>query len=250
MLHRYRALAARESIRVFRAKLPPAADAGPEALPQREALDSVLRDFDIGSFVGLAPDALALVLPETILEAKHHRQPAEWAKWAEHHWQPAEWASHRPAGPFPEVLRGVSSRNHCTIVVKTLTGNLWKWHLEEAEAAALRPGESIWARIHVWEVERLLLDIDAHDTSQLVVLFEFAGTVRTLSHPFLSLEAYGAHGAEILLHVKFRDLQLPQLDWSTYTNLFARFDTITLAGITRNGESWPAPSSTPGQPPD
>jgi hypothetical protein len=199
MLHRYRALAALESIRVFRATLPPAADARPETLRQREALDSALRDFDIGSFVGLdAP----LLLPETEC-------------------QPAEWARARPARPFPEVLRGDTSRKYCTIVVKTLTEKYLTWRFDEAEAAPRRPGESIWAGIHVWQVKRLLHDVQGYPPCQIVLLFDDAGTWRTLNHPFLSLEAYGAFGAEILLQTSFptergqRDAQLPQLDWRT-----------------------------------
>jgi hypothetical protein len=54
VLHRYRALAVRESITALRASLPPAADAPPETLPEREALVTALHDFDIGSSVGLS----------------------------------------------------------------------------------------------------------------------------------------------------------------------------------------------------
>ena len=177
VLHRYRALAVRESITALRASLPPAADAPPETLPEREALVTALDDFDIGSSVGLSAPFL---LPEC---------------------QPAEWANARRNKPFPEGLRGDASCRHCTIRIKSLTGKTLRWYFEEAEAAPLRPGESIWSRIYLWEIAHVFQSLEGTPPDQSQFMFDDAGTWRTLGHPFLSFEAYGVFGAEIALHM-------------------------------------------------
>jgi hypothetical protein len=123
-------MAARESITVLRSSL---ADAEPEALPQREALAIMLGNFDIARFVGLSAP---LLLPDC---------------------QPAEWVDARSDVPFRKDVQGDASREHCTIRVKTLTGKLLRWRFEVAEAIPLRPGESIWARIYVFELVELFL---------------------------------------------------------------------------------------------
>ena len=97
------------------------------------------------------------------------------------------------------------------------------WRFEKAEVAALRPGESVWSRIHVWEVKRLLGDIEGYQPDRLVLLFDDAGTWRALNHPFLSLEAYGAFGAELLLQTSTgneRDAQAP-IDWEVGLGFFS-----------------------------
>ena len=178
VLHRYRALAVRESITALRASLAPAADAPPEMLPRQEALATALHDFDIGSSVGLSAPFL---LPEC---------------------QPAAWANARCNRPFPEgLLRGDASRRHCTIHIKTLTEKTSRWYFEEAEAAPLRPGESIWFRIYLWEIAHLFQSLEGYPPDKVQFMFDDAGTWRTLGHPFLSLEAYGIFGAELALHM-------------------------------------------------
>jgi hypothetical protein len=178
VLHRYRALAVRESITALRASLPPAADAPPETLPQREALATALHDFDIGSFVGLSAPFL---LPEC---------------------QPSEWANARRNGPFSEgLLRGDASCGHrASICIKTLTGRSVNLRFEESEAAPLRPGESIWSRIYVWQLAHLLHDYEGHPPDVMQFMFDDTGTWRTLN-PLLSLEACGVFGAAVTLHV-------------------------------------------------
>jgi hypothetical protein len=192
VLHRYRALAVRESITALRASLPPAADAPPEKLPQQEALATALHDFDIGSFVGLSAPVL---LPEC---------------------QPAEWANARRNRPFPQGLLDPTvwpfGRHRASIRIKTLTGKSVNLCFEEAEearvwkkkrreAAPLRPGESIWSRIYVWQLANILHDREGHPPDVMQFMFDDAGTYRPL-HPLLSLEACGVFGAAVTLHVR------------------------------------------------
>ena len=93
------------------------------------------------------------------------------------------------------------SREHCTIRVKTLTGKLLRWRFEVAEAIPLRPGESIWARIYVFELVELFLHDEGGQNHLISFMLHDAGTWRTLSHRFLSLEAYGVFGAELRLEM-------------------------------------------------
>jgi hypothetical protein len=167
-------MAARESITVLRSSL---ADAEPEALPQREALAIMLGNFDIARFVGLSAP---LLLPDC---------------------QPAEWVDARSDVPFRKDVQGDASREHCTIRVKTLTGKLLRWRFEVAEAIPLRPGESIWARIYVFELVELFLHDEGGQNHLISFMLHDAGTWRTLSHRFLSLEAYGVFGAELRLEM-------------------------------------------------
>jgi hypothetical protein len=105
--------------------------------------------------------------------------------------------------------RGDASRRHCTVHIKPFHGNgfglkYWRWRFKESEAAPLRPGESIWSRIYVWELAHLLHDAEGtrhvwHDHDSLFMADD-AGTWRTL-HPLLSLEACGLFGAAITLHM-------------------------------------------------
>ncbi len=193
----------RESITALRASLPPAADAPPETLPQQEALATALHDFDIGSFVGLSAPFL---LPECQL---------------------AEWANAKRNRPFPQgLLRrpvfqdfddmwfgGDASRRHrASIRIKALSGRSVNLCFEEAEearvwkakrreAAPLRPGESIWSRIYVWQLAYILQDREGCPPDIMQFMFDDAGTYRPL-HPLLSLEACGVFGAAVTLHVR------------------------------------------------
>ena len=209
--HRYRALLVREAITALRASLPPAADAPRETRPEREALATALHDFDIGSFVGLSAPFL---LPEC---------------------QPAAWANARCNRPFPEgLLRGdASCRHRATIHIITIYKS-WTLRFEESEAAPLRPGESIWSRIYVWELAHLLHEAEGtrhvwHDHDSLFMADD-AGTWRTL-HPLLSLEACGVFGAAVTLHLTRETREWP--GWNLGTPGIS--DADAYGGLSRIG---------------
>jgi hypothetical protein len=190
----------RESITALRASLPPAADALPETLPQREALATALHDFDIGSSVGLPAPFL---LPEC---------------------QPAEWANARRNRPFPEgLLRGdASCRHRASIKIKTVTDKTVTLRFEESGVAPLRPGESIWSRIYVWEIAHLLHDTEGTPPDKVQFMFDDAGTYRTL-HPLLSLEACGVVGNAGKLHMTLAHRERPRF-WNLGTPGIGRAD--------------------------
>jgi hypothetical protein len=197
-----------EAITALRASLPPAADAPRETRPEREALATALHDFDIGSFVGLSAPFL---LPEC---------------------QPAAWANARCNRPFPEgLLRGdASCRHRASIKIKTVTDKTVTLRFEESGVAPLRPGESIWSRIYVWEIAHLLHDREGHPPDVMQFIFDDAGTWRTL-HPLLSLEACGVFGAAVTLHVTQETREWP--GWNLDTPGIS--DADAYAGLSRIG---------------